>query len=335
MVEHSAITDEMRKTIGARLPDFSPEVADIWGILRYVAATEDPNPLWRDEECAKQSRWGGIIAPPTFVEVFCPANRGTREQGVGAIPDMPFKTPFERRQAAGEDMKFFAPIRPGDAISCVGKLGDIWEKQSSAGKTMVFARLDKEYHNQNNELVAQTSYTSMFTEAGPPASSTPPPPRPPAPEREVSLATVSPTQVYFEDVEVGNSIPPMEKRVIMTTIAQWAGATGAVHYLHFDYELVRKVYGLPNVLAHGTLNTAYLAQLVTNWIGSWGALKKHSVQYRGNVFPGDIVTFNGKVSSKYILQGEKFVECETWAENQNAVKVTLGKSVVTLPAREN
>ena len=26
----------------------------------------DMNPLWRDEEYAKKTRWGGIIAPPAF-----------------------------------------------------------------------------------------------------------------------------------------------------------------------------------------------------------------------------------------------------------------------------
>jgi hypothetical protein len=54
--------------------------------------------------------------------------------------------------------------------------------------------------------------------------------------------------------------------------------------------------GMPNVIGHGELNCAYLAQLVTNWIGDWDVLRrhKHSVQFRGNVFEGDIFMLGGR-----------------------------------------
>jgi len=333
MEEGSAITEEMRQTIGTLiLPEFPPEDVTIWAILRYAAATEDPNPLWREEEYAKKTRWGGIIAPPTFVEVYSPLNRIMRETGGELIKlDAPFKPPFERQLLAGEEFEFLVPIRPGDAISSRVVLGDIYEgKSHSTSRRLVFMREDKEYRNQNSELVSKVSWTRVFVEASPPPDPVPPPP---APEGTLRPAITHSTQVYFEDVEEGMDIPSMQKHITMTTIAKWAGATGDVGPPHLDHEFAQTVYGLPGVVAHGPLNGAYLAQLITNWIGGWGIFKKHSTKYRGSTRPKDIITFGGKVARKWIEQDDSLVECETWAENQYGIRVTLGKSIVCLPAR--
>jgi acyl dehydratase len=55
---------------------------------------------------------------------------------------------------------------------------------------------------------------------------------------------------------------------------------------------------------------------------------------RGNVFPGDRLTFQGRVTEKRLEDGQGLVECETWAENQNGRKVMLGKSTAALPRRD-
>jgi acyl dehydratase len=211
-------------------------------------------------------------------------------------------------------------------------IGDIYEGRShSTSGRMVFMREDKEYRNQRHELVSVVRWTRVFLES-PPQPDTPP--SVPVVERRLSPAAMHPTRVYFDDVEEGMAIPSMEKRVTMTTIAKWAGATGDVGTPHLDHEFAQKEYGLPGVVAHGALSGAYLAQLVTNWIGGEGALKKHSTRYRGSTYPKDILTFSGKVVRKWAEEGETLVECETRAENQHGAAVTLGKSIASLPARD-
>jgi len=334
MVMGSAITEEMRKAIGSlTLPEFPAEDVTSWGVLRYIAATEDPNPLWRDEAYAGATRWGGVIAPPTFVEVYSPLNRTMRETGGELVNlEAPFEPPFERQLLAGEEFEFFIPVRPGDSISSRVVLGDIYEKKSqSTSGALVFMLEDKDYRNQRNELVAKVRWRRVFVQTPPPAALAPPPL---VPDRRARPATIHPTQVFFEDVEVGMGIPPMEKDVTATTIAKWAGATGDIGPPHLDAEFVQKVYGMPRVFAHGPLIGAYLAQLITNWIGGWGILRKHSTQYRGNVFAGEIVTFSGKVIRKWTDRDDRLVECETWAENGPGERVALGKSIASLPASE-
>ena len=71
MASESSITDEMRSHIGTRLfPDFPSEEVTGWGIRRFLEATTDENPLWQDEQYAKNTRWGGIIAPPVLLEAL-------------------------------------------------------------------------------------------------------------------------------------------------------------------------------------------------------------------------------------------------------------------------
>jgi len=66
---HPATTEEMRARIGVESPPrVSPPVDKslirIWAIS--LAWPEPPDPLYWDEEYAKKTRFGGIIAPPYF-----------------------------------------------------------------------------------------------------------------------------------------------------------------------------------------------------------------------------------------------------------------------------
>ena len=112
MAGKSAITKEMRKSIGTKLfQDFPPDEVSMWAIKRFIEATTDENPLWQDERYAKKTRWGGVIAPPTFLHVFDPSNRAFRQ-----LPDLshmattlPFEPPFPRTFQAFNEFQFFIP----------------------------------------------------------------------------------------------------------------------------------------------------------------------------------------------------------------------------------
>jgi len=67
MVEDTLNIEELRRKIGI---DWEPVVCNIEKgmIQRFAQAIDDPNPLWQDEEYARRSRYGSIIAPPTFIQ---------------------------------------------------------------------------------------------------------------------------------------------------------------------------------------------------------------------------------------------------------------------------
>lgn len=140
-------------------------------------------------------------------------------------------------------------------------------------------------------------------------------------------------QIYYEDVKEGSDIPTLEKTPTTRTLVMWAGASGDFFELHYEKEFA-KTMGFPNVLVHGRLEAAYLTQLLTDWIGEKGELKKMTVQYRGNAFPGDKLLCKGKVTKKYVKDGHNLVELEISVENPAGQKITPGTALVALPAKK-
>lgn len=141
-----------------------------------------------------------------------------------------------------------------------------------------------------------------------------------------------PKQLYYEDVQEGVEIPPLEKKLTTRMLVKWAGASWDWNELHYDKDFAMKL-GFPGVIAHGRIKAAFLAQLISDWIGEKGVFKRLSLQYRGNDFPGDKILCKGKVTKKYTKDSEHCVECEIWTENPKGEKTTPATAVVVLPSR--
>ena len=87
----------------------------------------------------------------------------------------------------------------------------------------------------------------------------------------------------------------------------------------------------PDIILHGALKNAFLGQLMTDYVGHEGTLKKLSCQYRAMDIPGTPVFAKGTVVKKYVENSENVVECEIWLENEAGEKTTPGYAVVSLP----
>lgn len=139
-------------------------------------------------------------------------------------------------------------------------------------------------------------------------------------------------QLYFEDVAVGDAIPPLVKKPTTRQLVKWAGASADFVEIHYDKD-VALAKDLPGVIVHGRLKAAFLGQMLTDWMGEWGDLKKFACQYRGIDQPGDTLTCAGVVTSKCTEGGENLVDCEVWIENDKGKKTTTGMATVQLPSR--
>jgi acyl dehydratase len=139
-------------------------------------------------------------------------------------------------------------------------------------------------------------------------------------------------QIYYEDVEVGAAIGPLEKDPTTQQLVKYAGASGDFYQIHYDKDFALK-NNLPGVILHGALKNAFLGQLMTDFAGELGWLRKLSVQYRGMDQPGTKVICKGRVAKKYIDGGNHMVDCEIWLENAKGEKTTPGSATVILPSR--
>jgi acyl dehydratase len=139
-------------------------------------------------------------------------------------------------------------------------------------------------------------------------------------------------QVYFEDIAEGSDITPLDKLPTTRQLVMWAGASGDYNPIHYDKDYAQG-RGLSGVVVPGQLVCAFLGQLVTDWMGEQGTLKKLSCSYKGMNYPGEAITCKGKVLKKVVADGEHRVECNIWAENARGEKTVTGGAVVVLPAR--
>tara|TARA_B100001750_G_C15465570_1_gene576839 strand:- start:833 stop:1261 length:429 start_codon:yes stop_codon:yes gene_type:complete len=137
-------------------------------------------------------------------------------------------------------------------------------------------------------------------------------------------------QPYFDSVEIGQELPVLEKHPSTRQLVKYAGASGDFYEIHYDLEFARTT-GLEGVIIHGALKNAFLAQVVTDWMGSAGRLKKLSVQYRGMDIPGDLLKIKGEIAEKWHADGENLVRCTLSLENGDGDKTTTGEAVVSLP----
>ena len=139
-------------------------------------------------------------------------------------------------------------------------------------------------------------------------------------------------QLYFEDVVVGSDIPTLVKHPTTRQLVMWAGASGDYNEIHYDKD-VALAQNLPGVICHGWVTASYVCQVITDWMGDEGTLKKLNIAFRGMLLPGQDVTCKGKVTKKYTEGKENLVECEVWAENPKGEKTAPATAVVSLPSK--
>jgi acyl dehydratase len=140
------------------------------------------------------------------------------------------------------------------------------------------------------------------------------------------------SQVFYEDINEGTEIPALTKHPTTRQLVMWAGGSGDFYEIHYDKDFARS-QGLEGVIVHGRLKLAFMGQLVTDWIGTEGVLKKLTCQYRGMDVPGQDMTVKGKVTNKYVKDGQHWVELDISTENPTGEKTTLGTAAVVLPSR--
>jgi len=84
-------------------------------IRHFADASGDRNPLWRNDDYAKNSRWGGIIAPPCFTDGMIQPYAGDMVVGSEIVPR--FKSFFSLPD--GATRMLFQVMRPGDKIRAI------------------------------------------------------------------------------------------------------------------------------------------------------------------------------------------------------------------------
>jgi hypothetical protein len=342
-------------------------------LIRIFAWTiGDPNPLWSDPSYAKNTRWGGVIAPPTF-EDYVTQPHSIREPMASFIPGF---NQFD----AGASREYFTVIRAGDVIvrGIDTYLGVVERTKPGKVYRLFNERGQRTLYNDKGEKVVSVIAGGILTGI--------PPGKTEEFEQQVAgeikrryytkeeLDTLHAHYdaelegklrrgaeiLYWEDVNEGEEIPTIIKGPLddadlrsymgggaMGFAIGWAGIkrdvrpfrdpeTGAYRsgwaWHASDSEAKRR--GIPYALAEGKENQTVIAHGVTNWMGDDGFVKKLDLQNRSVNYLGNMNWVKGKIVRKYAENGEHLVDLDLYAECEDGRIHTKGTGTVRLLSRE-
>ncbi|MEW6663849.1 MAG: MaoC family dehydratase N-terminal domain-containing protein [Thermodesulfobacteriota bacterium] len=360
---------EERIGLGLRVGNVFNENASYEAIRNFVNGIGDSNPLYRDQEYARKTRYGALVAPPSWVASVFPH---WVLQGLPGI----------HADHSASDWEFLRPVYINDRVAPKCKFVGFDTRTSKfAGKT-VFEYQRFEYWNQRGEVVSrgynllvryerQTAKRKSSKGVGK------------YDHIEVPHKWTAKEQVgvdedclaeeirgaksrYWEEMTVGDELQPVVKGIFGLTdmVAYCVGAAPvqlAAHGVQLrtyrkhpawgfrdptlgSWEPVYGVHYLPSAARGvgaryaydvGVQRHCWMVNLFTNWMGDEGWLKSCSAQYRQFVYLSDAVWFRGRIIDKYVDEnGEHCVDIEAHGINQRGEDTIPAKGTVILPSRD-
>ena len=140
-------------------------------------------------------------------------------------------------------------------------------------------------------------------------------------------------RVYFDDVDLGDEIGPVQRVVtdeqVIEFTESWGRETRPTRFTSREEALSE---GLPEAIVPGAMNIAIMSQLITGWSPSV-TLRKLDVVFRSPVLHNRAVTLRGMITDKDIVDGDPRIECDVTMENEEGTPHVIGKATVSLPVR--
>jgi acyl dehydratase len=359
---------ELRKRIGVKIEN----MVEPWNyeatrdaIRHYAHGIGDDNPLWCDPAYAEKTKYGTIVALPSFlfstsriVSGYC-----------GGLPGV-------HAMWAGADWTWYKPVLRNDAISTEAYLKDLIEHQTRFAGRAFQQIYHVDFYNQHGDKVAEADSWVFRTE------------RDEARERGTKYTDVKgkiepftdeqlkefyklyeqeeirgATPRYWEDVKEGEALPRMLKGPMTVTgficYAQgWGGlyiranklawklhqkhpGTGIKNRfnvpdcperVHWDEAFALEV-GAPGAYDYGPERCSWLTHQVTNWMGDDGFLRKAKCQIRRHNPDGDVIFIDGTVTRKFVEDGKHLIEISQQATTHRGELSANGSAIVELPSR--
>ena len=137
--------------------------------------------------------------------------------------------------------------------------------------------------------------------------------------------------ITWDEIRENDPLPELRKAPGVTQLVKYAAGGGDFNPLHHDYKFPQAV-ALGSIIVHGRFRYASLGELVSNWLGHAGRIRKLGCQYRGMDFPDREMTVGGSVKRKWQEDGQKLLELELWTKDDEGKVTTPGSAVVVLDA---
>ena len=121
-------------------------------VRRFAEAIADPSPLYVDEEVAGRSRYGNLLAPPTFPRTFDYGRIEGLELPSAGLIHGEFRISYER------------PLLVGEELLCRMELKDSYDKQGRRG-LLGFLVFERTGESADGERIFTTNDVVVVTES--------------------------------------------------------------------------------------------------------------------------------------------------------------------------
>jgi len=141
-------------------------------------------------------------------------------------------------------------------------------------------------------------------------------------------------QLYFDDVTVGQELPPLVIGPMTPThLFRWSAAIENWHRIHYDQAYAIYHEGLPNILGQGSWKQNILPRYLKDLCLPDGWPWKVRFQHRSMIVPGDTITVWAKITKKFEEEGLGFVDLDVGMRLQYDVESCPGKATIVLPLK--
>jgi len=335
-------------------------------IRHYAHGIGDDNPLWCDPDYAAQTAQGGIVALPSFLFSTSRIISGY----VGGLSGV-------HAMWAGANWTWHRWVKRNEAITTTAFLKDLVEHKTRFAGRAVQQIYHVDFFGDRGDKVAEADSWCFRTdrdiarEEGTKYDDL----KGKEPRRytqqelnriydlyaaeEVRGATPR----YWEDVQVGESLPTMAKGpMTVTGFIAYAQGWGGLYIranklnwqqiskhpglgipnrfnipdcperVHWEPEMALMV-GAPGAYDYGPERCSWLTHHMTNWMGDSGFLMNAHCRIRRHNPEGDLLFIDGQVTGKRVENGRLLVDIAQQAHNQDGEVSIMGGGTVALPRR--
>ena len=315
-------------------------------IRHWCEMIEDGNPLYMDTDYARSRGFRSVIAPPgAFMTAFSmqfrwPWPPGGREPAphihyhIKEALDLPVGI------IGSVELEFGVPLQVGDRISISQRLVSVspWKK-TRVGEGH-FWTMDRFYRNQKGELVArermgafgygresETKQPEVKSAGG----------WSPAVEEciqgeKTGYKVPDPKDRFWEDVQEGEELPKLVMPITFTRCVYLASATRDFSPQHSNRDYAQNRSKTKDVFVNTPFNVGMVGRFMTDWAGPKSTIRKVTVNMRQNVCAGDDMIITGKVTKKYVQDGDHRVDLDIMIATQAGPATPCG-GTLSLPTR--
>ncbi|MDP6469929.1 MAG: MaoC family dehydratase N-terminal domain-containing protein [Pseudomonadales bacterium] len=336
---------------------------------RFARGFADMNPLYHNQQYAKESPWGRIIAPPATI-CYAETTNGASEGFPGCHTIWrSVKYDWKRPMFADEGVKSTTTLEDAYIIEdskfaggraavqdyateiralddeYIGTYRTSWHRfsRSKAEKSGKYTNIERHMWTDEELEGVWAEYHSQ------------------------NLANRRGTEpLYFEDVNVGDEVPYIIKGpVTLTSKIAFELAFGAMGWfvghelalalwekqpslpirneenvpeppvaIHWTNERCEKYLGMPGAYEAGFERLNWFTQLFNGWMGDHGILRSLGCQFRGFHWQGDACRLYAEVTGKRVEGDEYLIDLHIRTmSHPRGERTTEGDAVVQLPSK--